>query len=210
MKNTFVGVLALAFAVPGANAAVIYDNFASTQLEIGQTNYGFSAIFRSDIDQTITAIDALLRINDPGRLAFHVFSLGPSSGPPVANLSPVLTTVQYFDQDTAMAYRNSGPILFGLLAGQWYAVAVGGENSITFSADYSTVVDPGTGFTSLANQNYNVYSAFTAPLLNGGGTGCCNIHYRLHGSTSVPEPGTLALLGLGLAGLGLSRRRRAN
>jgi hypothetical protein len=33
-------------------------------------------------------------------------------------------------------------------------------------------------------------------------------HFKIEGSTAVPEPGTLALFGLGLAAMGLSRRRK--
>ena len=41
------------------------------------------------------------------------------------------------------------------------------------------------------------------------GWGLDDLYFGAAGGHSVPEPGTLALLGLGLAGLGLVRRRRA-
>lgn len=81
------------------------------------------------------------------------------------------------------------------------------------SAAYGTLVGSIDGNFFEVGTNYTGSAVGTGELLlwywdSNNGDNSESITVKFEGVTAVPEPGSLALLGLGLAGLGLARRKQ--
>ena len=146
-----------------------------------------------------------------------VVAADPTNGIP--NDTPIVIKIN-FNDDGSFGLVEINP-LYSSIDGTEFSFVFGQNGTGTGTWTYT----PGTGdpditaFVAKGGSTFNLFSTlgdytdvayFTPNNPSGGPAGLSHMSFYNSGDDfQVPEPGTMALLGLGLLGIGLARRRKA-
>jgi len=204
--------LALACAAPAANASVItFDSLGATQVP-GSTGTGIGFTHFSTVSAAVVSGFKFLN-TAAGRNAYII-------GPAYQNLSPT-SSQSYNGSDYWIAYSftmsaadQSTFSLASIDIGNWTAALVTTTltgtraDGSTVTKDVSATYSNRTRADDFSHVTLTGFDNLKSVSFSQAGGSYIAIDNVTINAAAVPEPASLALLGLGIAGMGVLRRRK--
>jgi hypothetical protein len=190
---SYLAIAAIAFVAqrPAVGAALVINDALSSENITFSLN-DFEGGFRLDGTQVQQGLNNLVtvtvaEVNAAGAPIVHTFNADWITG----GLVPTIGVIAFAEAGIAPALGVSDILTFTYSAG-----ALGGHLIGTFVSDVEGSLLPLPAGATVVTEG--------TPFIFSNG----NISASAVSDVKIPEPATLALVGLGLAGLGLSRRRK--